>query len=156
MRTYQASPALEAFILASAPPHTVAQDGPSNWTELQAVRGSRVLPVNPQSAEGSIYSSVRVNIAFRAWHDSLHLALNAGFDHAGELAVAREHIRQARAAGLSYEDLAALWADTWLTFEHAEHTGAFPNAPREFVARVLTSRGPLIASAPILSSRQAE
>lgn len=139
MRAYQASPALEAFILASAPPFVLDANGPTSWDELRAVRDVSPLPINPQSAEGSIYSSVAVNLAFRAWHDSLHLALNAGFDHAGEHAVALEHQNQARRAeGLSGEDLRALWADTWLTFRHQERYGYFPANPRTFVADCLS------------------
>ena len=142
-REYQASATLEAFILRIAPPHVVDVHGPSNWTELQATLSRPInapLPVNPFGAEGSIYSTVAANIAFRAWHDTLHLELGADFGSAGEYAVACEHRRVARAAGLCYEDIAALWCDTWLTFQYAaQHGGAFPSNPRAFVAQAMES-----------------
>lgn len=138
---YQASSALERLILSQAPSHVVALNGPRNWLELQATLDrpfDAPLPVNPFGAEGSIYSSVAVNIAFRAWHDSLHLALNADFGSAGEYVVALEHRRVARAAKLPESDIRALWADTWETFCYAaRHNGDFPTNPREFVAQCL-------------------
>jgi hypothetical protein len=140
MADYSASTSLESFVLAMAPRFVADLHGPSNWRELQAARDASALPVNPQCADGSIYSSVAVNLAFRAWHDTLHLALDAGFDAPGELAVALEHMRQASAAGLPREDLLALWADTWLTFSYAQaHDGQFPENPRAFVGACLES-----------------
>ena len=141
MSGYQASPALCAFVRSMAPAHVVDMSGPSNWSELQATLSrdpSAPLPVNPFGAEGSIYDSVATNIAFRAWHDSLHLALWADFGSAGEYAVALEHRRLARLAGLPESDVRALWADTWQTFCYAaRHNGEFPTNPRAFVAQCL-------------------
>lgn len=139
---YEANPSLEKFVHEQAPPHRVDENGPANWEELQARRGEKVMPINPQSSENSIYSNQKTNIAFRAWHDKLHLDLNAGFDHDGELKVALEHQRQAKAAGLNAEDRHALWADTWETFKHHEDTGNFPSEPRSFVAEHMKSLGP--------------
>jgi hypothetical protein len=141
-REYQAPKELEDFIKKQAPPHVVDHNGPTNWEELQARGHESPLPINPQSAEGSIYSDVPTNIAFRAWHDGTHVALNAGFDHDGELRVALEHQRQAKEGGLSEAARRALWADTWETFKHHEDTGAFPSKPREFVAQQMAKRFP--------------
>lgn len=139
---YQAPQELEDFVRNNAPAHRVDPNGPANWEELQASRDEPVMPVNPQSAEHSIYSDTPTNIAFRAWHDKLHLDLNAGFDHDGELKVAQEHLRQAQAAGLSDESQRALWADTWETFKHHEDTGSFPSDPRSFVADKMKQQFP--------------
>lgn len=141
MSEYQASATLERFILGIAPAHIVDVRGPSNWQELRATLARPALaplPVNPFGAEGSIYSTVAANIAFRAWHDTLHLTLDADFGSAGEYVVALEHRRVARAAGLPESDIRALWADTWQTFCYAaRHNGHFPTNPREFVAHCL-------------------
>ena len=130
---YQATKTLENFVKSKAPPHVVDQNGPSTWEELQARGRESPLPVNPTAADNSIYSSTPSNIAFRAWHDATHLKLGAGFDAEGEMRVALEHQREAKAAGLSDSDRRALWADTWETFKHHEQTGNFPSEPREFV-----------------------
>lgn len=139
---YQAPQELEDFVRSNAPAHRVDPNGPASWEELQASRHEPVMPINPQSAENSIYSDTPTNIAFRAWHDKLHLDLNAGFDHDGELKVAQEHLRQAQAAGLSEEAQRALWADTWETFKHHEDTGDFPSNPRMFVAQQMQNQFP--------------
>ncbi len=140
MTGYQASPALCAFIRSKAPAHIVDVNGPRNWAELQATQRGPIgpLPVNPFGAEGSIYGDIATNIAFRAWHDTLHLQLDADFGSAGEYVVALEHRRLARAAGLPESDIRALWADTWETFCYAaRHNGEFPTNPRAFVAQCL-------------------
>lgn len=139
---YRATPTLEKFVKSKAPPHVVDKNGPATWEELQARGHESPLPVNPQSAEGSIYRNVPTNIAFRAWHDATHVRLGAGFDHEGELRVALEHQREAKEAGLSNEDRRALWADTWETFKHHEQTGEFPSKPREFVAQKMAEKFP--------------
>jgi hypothetical protein len=141
--SYQASPALCAFVRSMAPPHVADSNGPRNWDELQATIWrpfGAPLPVNPFGAESSIYGDIETNIAFRAWHDQLHLDLLADFGSAGEYVVALAHRRAARAAGLPESDVAALWADTWQTFNYArDHGGQFPTNPREFVAHCLES-----------------
>jgi len=140
---YRAPKELEDFIKKSAPAHRVDPNGPSNWEELQARRNEKVMPINPQGGEGSIYKDVPTNMAFRAWHDKTHLDVNGGFDHDGELATAREQLRQAKAAGLSDESQRALWADTWETFKHHEDNGEFPKNPRQFVAQRMQDKTPL-------------
>ena len=140
MNSYKASPALNAFVRSMAPPHVVDVNGPANWEQLQATiyrPFGAPLPVNPQGAEGSIYDSVETNIAFRAWHDQIHLDLLADFGSAGEYVVALEHKRAAKAAGLPQSDIDALWADTWLTWLYNAKHGHFPLNPREFVAQCL-------------------
>jgi hypothetical protein len=140
---YQAPKELEDFIKKSAPAHRVDENGPANWEDLKARRNEKVMPINPQGSEGSIYSNTPTNIAFRAWHDKTHLDVNGGFDHDGEYRTAVEQLRQAKAAGLSEEAQRALWADTWETFKHHEDHGDFPKDPRQFVAQRMRDRSPI-------------
>jgi hypothetical protein len=140
---YQAPKELEDFIKKSAPAHRVDENGPANWEDLKARRNEKVMPINPQGSEGSIYSNTPTNIAFRAWHDKTHLDVNGGFDHDGEYRTAVEQLRQAKAAGLSEEAQRALWADTWETFKHHEDNGDFPKDPRQFVAQRMRDRSPI-------------
>jgi hypothetical protein len=140
---YEAPDELKNFIKKVAPPHRVDENGPANWEDLKARRNERVMPINPQGAEGSIYGDVPTNIAFRAWHDKTHLDVNGGFDHDGELKTAIEQLRQAQKAGLSEESQRALWADTWETFKHHEDHGEFPANPRQFVAQRMADKTPL-------------
>jgi hypothetical protein len=133
---YLASRALESFILASAPEHHATPDAPSTLPELiAAAKRSGSLPVWDGGSDATMYSRPEVNHAFRAWHDALHIAHGAAFDVSGELALSREHVRQARAAGLSAEDVRALWLDLWGQAVYAErHAGAFPEDQSAFIA----------------------
>jgi hypothetical protein len=42
------------------------------------------IPVNRLHCENSIFGDKLTNVAFRAWHDYAHLAMNAPFDAEGE------------------------------------------------------------------------
>jgi hypothetical protein len=137
---YSASPALEAFILASAPPHFPTPDAPSSLAALQswadAQRPGEPMPVFDGGCALTIFSSPQVNHAFRAWHDSLHLAHGLTFDKAGEYGLAGLHVEAAAAAGLSAEDQRALLFEVLGQFEYAAANGGeFPTDQAAFVAR---------------------
>lgn len=88
-------------------------------------------------SDTSIYGDAQHNILFRAWHDSLHLQLGAGFDFTpdGETRVALE---QARIASQYGEILGrALWADTYGQGAHYLKYGAFPVDQQAFVSAYL-------------------
>jgi len=133
---YRASAALEAFILANAPTHHACPDAPSTFEALKAVyRPGESLPVFDGGCDHTIYSAPAVNHAFRAWHDKTHVENGYGFDDSGEASVAVVHHLQAIAAGLSREDVRALWFDTrGQSLYAAEHGGEFPTDQSAFVA----------------------
>jgi hypothetical protein len=136
---YRASPALEAFILARAPEHYPTPYAPSSLADLERYRYSVALPVSGEHSALTIYSCPEVNYAFRAWHDRLHIELNAEFDADGELAVARAHeqaVRDAIKQGqLTELDCCALFFEVWGQFRYAqEHGGSFPTDQSAFVA----------------------
>ena len=111
-----ASPELCAFVRKQAPPHYATPDAPSTWAELQAwhedENASISMPVFNGGCEHTIYDSAETNYAFRAWHDSLHLANNYSFSREDEIKVGLIHMQQARRAGLSKRDQDTLIADT--------------------------------------------
>jgi len=78
--------------LASELAYSVADTAPSTYAELRA---SSVAPLVVWSggSEHTIYGDRSVNYAFRAWHDSLHIKLNAEFSLHGEILVAQEQAR---------------------------------------------------------------
>jgi hypothetical protein len=143
---YRASAALEAFIVANAPYHVARKDAPTTLAGLQArKRDSLCLKVSDEFSQYTIYSAPQVNYAFRAWHNALHLELNAEFNEEGELLVARAHekaVREAIAAGVLTEmDCCALFFETWGQFRYAqEHGGTFPTDQAAFIAACF-SRG---------------
>jgi len=113
---------------------------PADWPALQAA-GARIsgapLPVFDGACDRTIWGSPAANIAFRAWHDAVHLALGADFSREGEVRVAQEQVAQARAAGASPGVLDALWADTFGQVEYFARHGMFPADQITFVRACL-------------------
>lgn len=82
----------------------------------------------------TIWSAPAVNVAFRAWHDSTHLATGLDFSPAQEKELARRTVLEASARGLSDDGCCVLFAETAGQIEHFEkHAGAFPENQRAFV-----------------------
>src|SRR6266404_5349587 len=65
-------------ILSLAPPFQASDYAPSSLESLKE-QSLGSLVVWSGASEGTIYGDAKVNHAFRAWHDSLHLKLNATF-----------------------------------------------------------------------------
>ena len=133
-----------------APPHYATNDAPSNWQELKAWNerwqdrarafGTHfVLPVFDGGCDDTIYPDTRTNHAFRAWHDSIHLANGYSFARADEIKVGLIHMQQARAAGLSKLDQDMLIADTIGQIEYYAAHGDYVKNQSLFVAAVLKS-----------------
>jgi len=80
-----------SLIMRLAPRHSVADIAPDTFESLTRHIGVPV--VWSGASERTIYADPRVNHAFRAWHDALHLRLGAGFDLEGESRVALEQAR---------------------------------------------------------------
>ena len=83
---------LNSKILSLAPKFTASDYAPSTYAELKS-NNAAGLVVWSGASDNTIYGCNRVNHAFRAWHDSLHLKLGVNFDYAGELAVGLEQAR---------------------------------------------------------------
>ena len=139
----KASKELEAFIIEQAPSHYATADAPADWHalkvwyELWNIRLANgecyVIPVFDGGCEDTIYSSPRVNHAFRAWHDSLHLILDEDFSLHGEREVAARHVLAAERAGLSWRDKEMLWADTYGQRAYYQQTGEYVKDQAAFV-----------------------
>ena len=119
MRPYRASRALEALVLNMAPLHHPSEYAPASFTALKYwdkhAEPSDSMPVYDGGCNNTIYSHPRYNYAFRAWHDRVHLDINAGFGKLDEIKVCNEQVRQARRRqtmlGLTDDDIRALIAD---------------------------------------------
>ena len=141
---YAASAELEQHILDKAPEYQPTNTAPSSYAALlhwhrtgqssdSVVYGDRI-PVFDGGCEHTIYSEPRVNHAFRAWHDSTHLRLEAAFDEHGECEVATAHWRSVKNAGLSVADQSAIWFDTWGQYAYYLKHGAYIYNQALFVA----------------------
>ncbi len=139
---YTASARLESIVLERAVPHVASESAPSSWKALQKwgqthVIGLDVLPVYDGGSELTIYSSDVVNFAFRAWHDSIHLACGIGFTLAQELRVASIHVQSCRDSGLNSLDCEAIWMDTAGQAWHYDIWGAYVHNQAGFVSQCL-------------------
>lgn len=83
---------LNRAILKHAPRFTVSDKAPDTLESLTR-QNSSGLVVWAGASDLTIYGDRLVNFAFRAWHDSLHLKLNAEFNELGETMVCMEQAR---------------------------------------------------------------
>lgn len=83
---------LNSKILKLAPRYTAKDTAPETFQALKSQATSGLVVWDGMSDQ-TIYGDNKVNHAFRAWHDSLHLKLNAPFTLEGETIVALEQAR---------------------------------------------------------------
>jgi hypothetical protein len=120
---------LNKRILSLAPKFEAKDIAPSSLKELAQLTS---MVVWQGGSEATIYGDPTVNHAFRAWHDSLHLKLNAPFTLAGEKLVALE---QARIIGGNYGKIVI--AEVVGQAEHFEKHGTFPIDQKAFITEYL-------------------
>ena len=87
-------------------------NAPESYPELVDSVINGVVPIANYGCDHTIYDDAATNIAFRFWHDVLHIKHGLSFSKDAEMTVAAHHIRAARDAGLSDLALNILNADT--------------------------------------------
>jgi hypothetical protein len=90
-----------------------------------------LLPVWSGASDKTIYEDAMTNMWARAWHDCLHLDLNAEFDMAGERAIGLSIIENMRDV-FNPDERCLLWAEVVGQAQHFEKFGAFPDDQRAF------------------------
>jgi hypothetical protein len=121
---------LNERILELAPKHIVSAYAPDTFETLSRNIGGLV--VWDGGSDNTIYGDAKVNWAFRAWHDSLHLKLNADFSLEGETRVALE---QARILGGYHAEI--VLAEVIGQAEYFAKHGEFPTNQVEFIKSYL-------------------
>jgi hypothetical protein len=147
IKPYKASAALEALVLNMAPRHHPAPDAPDTWRKLLQWKDtstpSSSMPVYSGGSYDTIYSHTRYNYAFRAWHDSIHLNIFAGFTRLDEIRVSNEHVRQAKERavmfGLVDDDFRALRADVAGQVLYYYKYHSYVNNQAEFVGACMAN-----------------
>lgn len=125
------APRLNERILELAPRFTLSDRAPNTFPELCA-QAAGSLVVWPGASERTIYGCPRVNWAFRAWHDLIHLQLGADFTLEGEVRVAKE---QARLLGDRLGEL--VLAEVKGQAEYYQRHGYFPVDQVSFIQNYL-------------------
>lgn len=130
---------LSAFIVSKAAEckargwnYHVSDNAPETYEALKQYADSRELPIAGYACDTAIFTP-EVNQAFRFWHDVRHLELDKGFTLLDELAVASDHIDEARQAGLSPLAIEILNADTSGQSLYHDRWGDFPANQTAFV-----------------------
>lgn len=129
---------LNRKILKLAPKFEAKDMAPHSYETLKLASVSGLV-VWAGASEGTIYGCPTVNHAFRAWHDSLHLKLNAPFTLEGEARVARE---QARILGGDVHG-AVILGEIVGQAEHFAKFGEFPTDQMAFMLQYLKRKGVL-------------
>ncbi len=121
---------LNSKIVSLAPKHLAKDLAPDTYESL--ARHSGIMVVWSGGSDNTIYGDARVNHAFRAWHDALHIKLNVGFDLQGETRVALE---QARILGGPWAEI--IMAEVVGQAEYFAKHGEFPKNQVEFIVNYL-------------------
>lgn len=102
------TPSLEQTIISSAPSfYCVSESAPNTFEELKEQCTTETISVYSGGCSKTIYSTPEVNLAFRAWHDYVHLNSNLNFSKESEIEVAKIQCAQCT----NEEDKRLLWAD---------------------------------------------
>lgn len=123
---------LNQKIIKLAPKFQAKDFAPDSFEKLIANKTAGLV-VWAGASDSTIYGDAKVNHAFRAWHDSLHLKLNAPFTLAGETLVALE---QARLIGSDTYGKIILGEVVGQAEYHTKH-GKFPVDQMEFMINYL-------------------
>ena len=123
---------LNSKIKKLTPKFEVNDVAPSTFEELKRSTTSKLV-VWSGNSDRTIYGDFKVNYAFRAWHDALHLKLNAPLTLEGETLVALEQARLLRSDVLG--DI--MMAEVVSQGEFFIKNGHFPIDQVEFIKNVL-------------------
>jgi len=124
---------LNQLILSTAPKHEVRAIAPSTFQDLVNQPG---LVIWSGESENTIFGDAKVNYAFRALHDALHLKTRIGFTPLEEIRIGR--IQANQYTGL-FADL--VYIETAGQAEHYLKTGRFVTNQIEFTVSELRKLG---------------
>lgn len=137
-------PELNKRILALAPKHfKVSDSAPQTFEALKREYAETgVIHVWSGASDTTIYGDASVNHAMRAWHDALHVELDADFTLDGERRVA---LRQAELIGCS-KLAPIILAEVLGQVEYFQTHGQFPKDQLAFVKAYLNNKQLAISS----------
>ena len=108
---------LKNAILQLAPLHRAIESAPDNFKALKESFKGKTFDVDVlevYSGGGRSIYGQKVNYAFRAWHDKIHLKYNLGFSLKDELKTVKQHFRELKAFNVSRKDRAIFYIDAAL------------------------------------------
>lgn len=142
---YQASAALEKFVLDACPLHYVSPDAPESYKELSqyydTLAAGDPIPVAGGGSEYTMYSQESINHAWRAYHYGIHIVHELDFSLDDEMRTCEVQIEHMRMYhdhyGFTDQDYAAVRADVvGQAMYYAKHK-KYVDDQRAFVTRCL-------------------
>lgn len=122
--------------------YTPTPHAPERFKDLKqfagALDGSALLPVYDGACDRTIYDKPTDNIAFRAWHDAIHLEKNLSFKKVDEYQVGIIHCDQLRLIKAPQHVIDAVFYDVCGQIEYYERFGKFVDDQKAFVQDCLT------------------
>lgn len=126
----------EQFILDVAPKHFASLEGSPVTYEAVRTQAERygIYWVFGGGSDDTIFSCKEVQLAYRAWHDSIHLRHELDFSKESELAVAKLQEIYALRAGMPERDAMLLRLDLEAHIEYHYAKGEHPVRQLELIA----------------------
>lgn len=119
--------AREAARRLSVVPYVVRDIVPDTLAKVfQAYSETGRLVVWAGASDKTVFGCPALNWAFRAWHDSVHMAVMGEFTRQGETLVALEQIVQARRVLDSPDADKTLWQEVIGQLDYLDKWGHFP------------------------------
>lgn len=128
---------LKRTILKYVPPYVACSNAPNAWKDLQKFKNAAILPVYAGSCDNTIYGDAAINVAFRAWHDWIHLQYGLSFTPDNEQQVAAIHALHCD----NENDAIVIYADVMSQVEHYQRTGEYSDHQIHTVIEWLEARG---------------
>lgn len=106
------SPATEKWLLSIAPRHFASEDSPTTYeTVRNQAKTHGIYHVFSGGSTDTIFSERGYQYAYRAWHDSIHMAFELDFSKESELKVAKLQEEIALGEGIDARDARMLRLD---------------------------------------------
>lgn len=127
-------PETEQFLLDVAPKHFASEDSPTTYETVKAQRDKYgIYHVFSGGSTDTIFTRREVQYAYRAWHDSIHMAMKLDFSKESELQVAKLQEKIALNAGVSERDAKLLRLDLEAHIEYYYAKGQHPVRQLELI-----------------------
>lgn len=114
--------------------YEVSDQAPSTYEELLKQSIASIV-VWSGASDLTVFGDPSVNHAFRAWHDSLHIHMQAPFNLQGETLVAKEQARILSTYGDTYGDI--IMIEVVGQAQYLQETGGFPVDQEAFTRKQL-------------------
>lgn len=137
MKSLRLKPETETLLLTLAPPHFASANSPTTYETVRQQAQTGTYHVFNGGSTDTIFSSRKVQYAYRAWHDSIHMSREIPFDMDSELLVAKLQEEIALENGADPRDAMMLRYDLECHIKYYYAKGEHPDKQLELIADCL-------------------